>query len=112
MLELRKASRRRTLKGAIATYLNNFSTLDCQVRDISDTGCRLRSDRADTFPDKFTLTIELDGLAADCRVVWRKNADLGIQFEGEMRKVEPTRYQSVKAVVPSAFVVAKPLLQS
>lgn len=112
MVEMRKASRRRTLKGAIASYLNNFSTLDCQVRDISDTGCRLRSDRAEAFPDKFTLTIELDGLAAECRVVWRKNADLGVQFEREPRKIEPTRYQSVKAVIPSALVANKPLLHS
>ena len=103
MVELRKSGRRRTLKGAVATYLNNFSTLDCQVRDISDTGCRLRSDRAAAFPDKFTLTIELDGLAAECRVVWRNTTDLGCRFEGSPKKIEPTRFQSVIAVIPSAM---------
>ncbi len=107
MVELRKSARRRALKGAIATYLNNFSSLHCQVRDISETGCRLRSDRAEAFPEKFTLTIELDGVAADCRVVWRRDSDLGVQFEGEPRKVEPTRFQSVNAVGPKSPYLGK-----
>ena len=100
MIELRKADRRRTLKAAVAAFNDNFVTLDCRVRNISETGCHLRGERVHALPDAFKLMIELDGLAADCRVVWRNPTDLGVKFEGSTRKVIPKRYQSVQPVVP------------
>ena len=102
MIELRNSNRRRVLKGATAAFNNKFSTLDCQVRNISDTGCRLRSDRPHSFPDTFTLIIQLDGLEMDCQVVWRSSADLGVKFTAPIKASQPKRYQNIQAIRPAA----------
>jgi PilZ domain len=96
----RRAPRRRVLKGAIVAYNDRRSTLSCTVRDISDTGARLRMGGSINAPDTFLLIIELDGFEADCRVVWRKAPDLAVTFVSPPRKVPPKRSQSVAALVP------------
>ena len=64
------------LKGAIVAYNDRRSTMPCFVRDISDTGARLRMDCSMSPPDTFLLIIELDGIEVDCEVVWRKQRSL------------------------------------
>ena len=84
------------LKGAIVGYNDRHSTMPCAVRDISETGARLRVDG--NAPDTFLLIIELDGLEADCKIVWRKAPEIGVTFVGPVRKVAAKRSQSVTAV--------------
>ena len=67
--EKRRGPRRRVLKGAIVAYNDRHSTMPCFVRDISDTGARLRMDCSMSPPDTFLLIIELDGIEVDCEVV-------------------------------------------
>jgi hypothetical protein len=98
----RRASRRRILKGAIIAYNDRRSTLQCSVRDISETGARLRVDGSINAPDTFVLIIELDGTEADCQVVWRKPPDLAVVFVSPPRKVPPKRAQTVTALVPES----------
>ncbi len=102
MIETRKSNRRRVLKRATALFHNKNSIMECQVRDISDTGCRLRVNGSHQFPHAFTLTVELDGLEADCQIVWRKSSDLGVRFTGSPRKIAPKRLQVVQCVRPAA----------
>ena len=97
--EKRRAPRRRVLKGAIVAYNDRHSTISCAVRDISDTGARLRTDGAMNAPDTFLLVVELDGIEADCTVVWRRPPDLAVKFVGLPRKVTPKRRQVVGALV-------------
>ena len=59
--EKRRGPRRRVLKGAIVAYNDRRSTISCSVRDISDTGARVRVDGSMSAPDTFLLVIELDG---------------------------------------------------
>jgi hypothetical protein len=100
--EKRRAPRRRVLKGAIVAYNDRHSTIPCVVRDISDTGARLRTDGAMNAPDTFLLIVELDGMEADCTVVWRRPPDLAVAFVGSPRKVTPRRSQVVAALVLGA----------
>ncbi len=93
----RHAPRRRVLKGAVIGYNDRRSTLPCTVRDLSDTGARLRTDSAINVPDTFVLIIELDGFEAECKVVWRKSPDLAVTFVAPPRSVAPTRTQVVTA---------------
>lgn len=97
--EKRRGPRRRVLKGAIVAYNDRRSTISCSVRDISDTGARLRVDGSMHAPDTFLLIIELDGIEADCEVVWRKSPDLAVAFVSPPRKVSPKRAQVVAAIV-------------
>ena len=97
--EKRRGARRRVLKGAIVAYNNRRSTMSCTVRDISDTGARIRVEGSINAPDTFLLAIELDGLEADCEVVWRKSPDVAVRFVSPPRKVSPKRSQVVAALV-------------
>lgn len=99
--ERRRLLRQRVLKGALVAYSDRYCTLPCTVRDISAEGARLRSPNAAAVPDRFELIIELDGLEANCEVVWRKDEDIGVRFLGAPRKVKPRRDQVISVHVPS-----------
>jgi PilZ domain-containing protein len=96
----RIAPRRRILKSGIAASNDRRLTVNCTVRDISDTGARLRIEGSMTVPDTFELIIELDGLEAPCQVVWRKGGEVGVKFLAAPRVVAAKRAQVVGAVVP------------
>ena len=76
----RLSPRHRTLRGAKVIYNNRMSTVDAQVRDISETGCRLRVSTAAHLPGTFFLAIT--GMPGErrCEVRWRNDAEMGIRF--------------------------------
>ena len=71
------------------------------VRDMSATGARLRVEGSVTAPDTFELLIPLDGLEANCQVVWRSGADLGVRFLAAPRMVAAKRQQVICALTPA-----------
>lgn len=98
--DARIAPRRRMLKSGKIAYNDRYVTIGCTVRDISATGARLRVEGSVTAPDSFELLIALDGLEANCQVVWRRDADIGVKFIGAPRTVAPKQTQSITASVP------------
>lgn len=101
--EARMAPRRRVLKAGIAASNDRRLTIACTVRDISVTGARLRVDCSLNLPDTFELIIEMDGLEADCQVVWRKANEAGVKFLSAPRMVAAKRTQVI-----SPLASAKP----
>lgn len=97
----RLAQRRRVLKGGVVAFNDHYSSLPCIVRDISDTGARLRIEGSMNAPDKFDLIIEIDGLEVACEVVSRKASELAVRFVSPPRRVAPRRAQVVQALVPT-----------
>jgi PilZ domain len=97
--ERRQAPRRRVLKGAIVAFNDRRSTLPCTVRDISDTGARLRIDGFINAPDTFDLIIEIDGLEVPCEVVSRKAGEVAVRFVSPPHMVPARRAQVVNALV-------------
>src|SRR5262245_19079840 len=95
--EQRGSARRRVLKGAIILCHDRRSALPCTVRDLSATGARLRVESAVTVPKQFILVVELDGVEADCEIVYRRAKEVGVRFVSPMRGVRPIRMQIVKA---------------
>ncbi len=91
----RSAPRRKQLKSGIIAFHERHSTLPCIVREISDSGARLEVDQAHV-PDTFELIIELDGLEADCAVMWRRGQRLGVRFTAPPRIRPPRRVQVVR----------------
>ena len=77
-------------------------TVGCTVRDISATGARLRVEGSVSAPDTFELLIQLDGLEANCQVVWRSGADVGVKFLGAPRTVAVKRAQVINPLAPVA----------
>jgi hypothetical protein len=61
----------------------------CVMRDISDTGARLRLEAIressiDELPSEFILSISKSGnVFRRCRLVWRRNNELGVHFSPE-----------------------------
>lgn len=102
--EARRAPRRRVLKAGIAASNDRRLTVNCTVRDLSDTGARLRIEGSMTVPDTFELIIELDGLEAPCQVVWRKGGEVGVKFLSAPRIVAAKRAQVVSVVAPPKAV--------
>jgi len=100
MTEHRIDKRQRTLKAAVVSFNQGHSTLPCRVRDLSATGCSVIIDGTIDVPDTFQLYIELEGLTADCEVIWRGEGQAGIRFIGEPRYGAPKRMQVVKAYRP------------
>lgn len=101
MQEPRSAPRRRVLKGAIAAFQGRHATIDCTVRDISETGCRIVKTGSINLPDTFELILELDGISIDCEVVWRKTDSIGVRFVGNARAEAPKRAQVLRPTGPA-----------
>lgn len=56
----------------------------CTVTDVSESGARLKVDKPDKLPEKFTLLLTSTGQARRlCRVVWRSKKDAGVKFVAE-----------------------------
>lgn len=99
--DTRVSPRRRVLKAGIAAFNDRHITVACSVRDVSATGARLRVDSSLTIPDTFELIIEVDGLEANCQVVWRNGNELGARFLGAPRIVAAKRVQVVSPLTPA-----------
>ena len=91
--EGRDAPRRRALKSGVVSYSQGNISFPCVVKDISASGARLKTASDQQVPDTFQLLIELDGLAADCEVVWRGDRQVGVRFIGQPQIGTPTRAQ-------------------
>lgn len=77
--ERRSVHRRRTLKGGRIVINNGYSTLQCTVRNLSETGAKLIVPSIIGIPDGFQLVLD-DGQKFDCAVIWRKDGELGVEF--------------------------------
>jgi hypothetical protein len=80
MSEQRRAPRRRTFIGAKISWFNLGASIDCVVRNLSDSGTCLEVDSTVGVPDRFELVFERDQTARPCRVVWRSARRIGVAF--------------------------------
>ena len=79
--ENRKSSRQRMfLRGFIRTPQNN-SNVDCIVRDMSETGAKLRFRCRPSVTDFLELHIPTKRKIAQSKVVWVDNCEVGVSFE-------------------------------
>jgi len=60
--------------------LGKGNTINCIVRDISTKGAGLELATAATIPDEFILYIPQQNQRFHCRVVWRKENKIGVQY--------------------------------
>jgi hypothetical protein len=84
------ATRTRTfLKGVV--YFNNRGTsIDCTIRDLSDTGAKIAFSSLVTVPDLIELYIPQKQRTYAARVMRRESYEIGVSFEdqrsGEARR--------------------------
>ena len=80
-LEQRK-SRRQPLRQAAWISLGDHCPLvRCVLWDISDCGARLMAARSPAdLPDRFILLLSEQSVQRNCRVIWRNDRFVGVQF--------------------------------
>lgn len=75
-----RAERVRSLLRAQAVYNNGNATVDCVVRNLSDTGARIETPNQTALPAEFDLHIPHKARTYRARIVWRKAAEAGVRF--------------------------------
>ena len=79
MNEKRKAYRRRVLKTARIITSDKAPTIQCTVRNATDTGAALQVSTSFGIPGSFDVIIE--GARRRCRSLWRTDTIIGVSFE-------------------------------
>ena len=78
--EHRRNPRRRVLLGGKLVFGPTDITLDCTIRDLTDKGARVRILSPVMLPDEVWLIELRNGLAFECRVVWKRVPEFGLAF--------------------------------
>jgi PilZ domain len=77
----RKSDRQRLfLRGFIRTPPNNATT-DCIVRDVSQTGAKLRFRCPPQITELFELHVPAKGQIVQSKVIWIDDCEVGISFD-------------------------------
>jgi hypothetical protein len=88
--EPKAAIRQRTFLKGTVYYDNRRASIECVIRDISDSGARLTFDHPANIPDNVELFIPNKQQTLRARVQRRGPNEIGIAFEVE-RSAEPRR---------------------
>ena len=79
MAESRECPRMRVLKG-VKIVLGASSVLDCVVRDLTNSGARVKLQNTANLPEDVAITFDGGRTCRQCRVVWRTLSEIGVQF--------------------------------
>ncbi|SCM77109.1 conserved hypothetical protein [uncultured Pleomorphomonas sp.] len=80
MFDRRRERRGRTYLGGQIAFNNRWCTIDCLVRNISQSGARIEFPQPVLVPSELDLIIPLRGYSRRVRVVWRRAKALGVSF--------------------------------
>ncbi|MGP9818441.1 PilZ domain-containing protein [Salinarimonas sp. NSM] len=87
--EQRTAPRRRALVAARISYGGGSVTVDCVVRNISETGAKIAISEGVTLPGHFEIVIPQMNVVHRAELRWRRGGEAGVAFldagEGEPR---------------------------
>ena len=76
----RSTARKKVLRTGKVIYNNKSCVVDCQVRDLSDTGCRIRVASSASLPRHFQIAILGTDRTRECEAMWRTAGEVGVQF--------------------------------
>lgn len=78
--DARSAPRQRVLKRGQIVTPGTGSTIDCTLRNMSQTGAALRFDMFFALPEEFDLLLVGAGQKRRVRVRWQNGVDVGVQY--------------------------------
>jgi hypothetical protein len=87
----KRSARRKSLKYPARIELGDGTpSRECLLSDVSESGARVVLKTIENLPNQFTLLIGSLGAAPRvCKVVWRDEAELGLEFTGRPKSVSP-----------------------
>jgi hypothetical protein len=78
MQDRRKSVRDKVFLGGVAEINGRGSTIECVVRNFSESGACVELDSAARLPDQINLTIGHKGRAFLARMIWRQANRVGL----------------------------------
>ena len=84
--------RARVLKSAKIVALNNWSLVDCVIRDISKTGAKIICKDQAAVANEFRFFVPSDNTICYAKVVWRRDDLLGIEFTSEQTRAPARKF--------------------
>ena len=78
----RSTPRIRTLLQARIEFNAGATTVECTVRDLSESGARLQVPDSVVLPPKFTLFVPKHGRRYNALLRWHRQGYVGVEFEG------------------------------
>ena len=81
--ERRQSSRQKSLLRGLVYLGNSPSAVNCLVRDVSESGARLKFGGPVTMPDMLELHIPNKNQVLRAKVKWREADEVGISFVAE-----------------------------
>jgi hypothetical protein len=104
MQERRRSTRQRSYLGGKMVFNTRNTIVDCLVRNFTDGGAKVECPPFVMLPQDVDLTIESKGVQARARVIWRKDAQVGLAFT-----TGPTGVGAADNVVPigTAHLISK-----
>jgi PilZ domain-containing protein len=97
MQERRQFPRHRTLKSGKIVIYPRASVFDCTVRNLSPKGALLLLQNLSRIPESFDLVLERTGEQHSCRVAWRGEDRLGVEFTSADTAADAGRSRSSAA---------------
>ena len=85
----RRKPRQRCLFACRIVFGPEAFTLDGMIRDVSDTGARIRLLSPIPLPKSFRIILR-DGVCQETETVWRRGQELGVRFLGSVDLRDPT----------------------
>lgn len=85
----------RVLKGAKIVSMNQWSVVDCTVRDMSETGAKLICGDQVAVANEFRFLMPSENTIRTAKVIWRRGDQLGIEFTSEKTTAPLQKLQSV-----------------
>ncbi|MCI3181620.1 PilZ domain-containing protein [Caulobacter sp. CCUG 60055] len=84
-----RTSRQRRLFACRIVFGPGAFTLDGMIRDVSDSGARIRLPSPMPLPKSFRVILR-DGVCQETETVWRRGQELGVRFLAPVDLQDPT----------------------
>jgi hypothetical protein len=75
------------LKSAKIISMDNKTVIDCAVRNVSETGAQLVTEKNVAVPDAFQFFLTNGDTVRDAVVAWHRGDRIGVTFNGQSRPV-------------------------
>lgn len=87
----RGSVRRRTLKEG-KLVLDDWATVDCVIRDLSETGARVEFSGMTEVPEQFRLLIMSANVLMPAKRAWQLGLSIGVHFTGPPKPAPPRKW--------------------
>ncbi len=79
MFNSREHPRASAILRGVVSGLQEICGVDCAIRDVSISGCKIVTSRVPSLPEQVLLTVDGLDRPVKCKLVWRKTKTAGLK---------------------------------